>query len=397
MLDERTILLMIVIIPTLLAAVTSGLRLAIPDDVRGIGSWSMCLLCFGLGSAIVALTPLELLGSRVLISNAVFVPAVALTGYATARFFRRPLRPRWWIAAAVLVYAVAAMFSQHPEQAPIRIALLSLQQLVCSGIAIHAALSSGELRRGPGGTVLLIGLSLLACGAAIRFSAAVSQNAGPVTIFSGATFSVVPVFLMMVNLGLLFGTLGLILLASERMRARLEHLASHDALTGLLSRGGFSPLVEHTLAFAKRQRQTASLAILDVDLFKQVNDRYGHQTGDAALRVVAQVLRAQLRQIDLCARFGGEEFAVLLPACDLQGAAQIAERVREAIAAAPIPHDPEPFHLTVSIGLSATSPTNTEFQQLYREADKALYSAKANGRNRVEKAVDEPDGMVAAG
>lgn len=172
--------------------------------------------------------------------------------------------------------------------------------------------------------------------------------------------------------------------------AKLERMATTDALTGIANRRMFDDILRREEAKAARTRQEAAVLMIDIDLFKSFNDTYGHSAGDATLRSVAQaVTRAVTRGSDLVARIGGEEFAVLLPETDLAGALIVAERVRAEVVALGIRHTGSPHgHVTVSIGLAAsiTEAVTLNLDEALNHADQALYDAKKNGRNRVEVA-----------
>lgn len=164
----------------------------------------------------------------------------------------------------------------------------------------------------------------------------------------------------------------------QRRNDLLQHSATHDALTGLLNRAALAQLRENPDAMRQLQKAPYTLMLLDVDHFKEVNDRHGHLLGDRALRAVADAVAASIREHDVAVRYGGEEFLILLPDTRLAAAAQVAERIRQRIALAPLP-----FSLTVSIGLAAGEPTRDWSEQVFDRADQALYKAKSTGRNRV--------------
>lgn len=164
----------------------------------------------------------------------------------------------------------------------------------------------------------------------------------------------------------------------QRRNDLLQHSATHDALTGLLNRAALAQLRDNPEAMLQLQQAPYTLMLLDVDHFKDVNDRHGHLLGDRALRAVADAVAASIRERDVAVRYGGEEFLILLPDTRLSSAVQVAERIRQRIAAAPLP-----FALTVSIGLAAGEPTRDWSEQVFDRADQALYRAKAGGRNRV--------------
>lgn len=170
----------------------------------------------------------------------------------------------------------------------------------------------------------------------------------------------------------------------KELEARLEREARTDALTGCANRRWFLELAGHEVARARRYGEEMSLLMLDLDQFKSVNDRYGHAVGDLALKKVADVCRQELREEDVVGRIGGEEFAIMLPETGGNRAMEVAERVRQAVAAAEVPLESEPpLRLTISIGASALLPGEADIGVLLRRADKALYAAKEAGRNRV--------------
>lgn len=169
-----------------------------------------------------------------------------------------------------------------------------------------------------------------------------------------------------------------------RANADLESLATMDALTSLFNKRAFNTALRRDLARAARGGSLALLA-MDIDFFKKVNDTHGHPAGDAVLAKVGEVLRAGVRVGDVPARCGGEEFMVILPGSDSEGASKLAERLRVALEAAVIPGPTGPIRVTASFGVShASGPASAESgDDLIARADSALYEAKRSGRNRV--------------
>jgi diguanylate cyclase (GGDEF)-like protein len=165
-------------------------------------------------------------------------------------------------------------------------------------------------------------------------------------------------------------------------KAHLWEMATLDLLTGLPIRRLFFVKAEEELERAKRYGRPVSIAMADIDLFKKINDNHGHATGDEVLRVLGGLLRAEARESDMPARFGGEEFAILLPETDQGAAFAVAERIRKSVASRSIESLPK---VTVSLGV-ATYPQDADaIKKLLDKADAALYSAKKTGRNRVVK------------
>ncbi|MFV0422785.1 diguanylate cyclase [Oleidesulfovibrio sp.] len=160
--------------------------------------------------------------------------------------------------------------------------------------------------------------------------------------------------------------------------------ADHDGLTQLHNRRHFDSKLRDELDRHGRYRLPLTLMMLDIDYFKQINDRYGHQVGDAILRELSSLLRDTIRSTDYCARYGGEEFVAILPHTEEKQARVLAERLRKAIEARTFRHHGQAIKVTISIGLTGVRPGALNSRDdLVKEADSALYLAKANGRNVV--------------
>lgn len=165
--------------------------------------------------------------------------------------------------------------------------------------------------------------------------------------------------------------------------ATLSELALTDELTKVANRRCFVDSVEAELARCQRNENPAALLLLDLDFFKSVNDTYGHQAGDEVLKATANRIKKALREYDTFGRIGGEEFAVFLSETDPHTALQVAERIRFMLASFPIKAGIAELCVTTSIGIALTH-GESSFEELYLQADSALYMAKRNGRNRVE-------------
>ena len=157
-----------------------------------------------------------------------------------------------------------------------------------------------------------------------------------------------------------------------------------DYLTGLANRRAFFEAAELELERRKQSTRPTAMIMIDADHFKAINDRFGHPAGDAVLRHLAVALSAVFRSVDVVARVGGEEFAVLLPSTELAAAAAAAERLRKLIDATPLMVDGESISYTVSAGVAAMDDSVRGLDDLMKRADQALYVAKARGRNRVD-------------
>jgi diguanylate cyclase (GGDEF)-like protein len=170
-------------------------------------------------------------------------------------------------------------------------------------------------------------------------------------------------------------------------RDALRFQATHDPLTGLWNRLAAVDTLWRELARGKREKTPVGVILGDLDHFKNINDTYGHLTGDAALREVARRMRAGVREYDTVARYGGEEFLLVLPGCDMRSALRRAEKLREAFEREPLDLPDARTSQTLSLGVVGIGPkTGAIADELIRAADLALYRAKDRGRNRVEAA-----------
>ncbi|QBE65722.1 GGDEF domain-containing protein [Pseudoduganella lutea] len=208
------------------------------------------------------------------------------------------------------------------------------------------------------------------------------------TLLIGASFDSQEA-VMSLRVGVIFTALAPLTVASvmaarNALLARLMHVASHDSLTHALNRGGFMTGAEAVLATPKVQRQPVAVLMMDIDLFKAVNDNHGHAAGDVVLTSFAGVAQSHLRKGDLLGRLGGEEFAVLLPGCSPDAACAIAQRICDAFAAHPVAVGGDaPLHSTVSIGVACWDKPAIPVEAMLGAADAALYTAKRSGRNRI--------------
>src|SRR5690606_850637 len=173
-------------------------------------------------------------------------------------------------------------------------------------------------------------------------------------------------------------------LQSQAIEGRLveqQRLALLDMLTQLPNRQAYEQRLLEEYERWKRYARPLALAVCDIDNFKSINDTFGHLAGDKVLRIIARTLTQRLRKTDFIARFGGEEFVILMPETDRQGALQIIEAIREAVASCPFHFRDEPLSITLSAGIAEFADT-TSPEAIFERADTALYQAKQNGRNR---------------
>ena len=259
--------------------------------------------------------------------------------------------------------------------------------LLRAALESHAALK----REGAHATARVVAAPLAVLGLLFAMRSVVGVLAPTVAARplheAGAFNGAIIVVFMLVGLVL---NLVLALMVVGRLVSRLQHLSERDALTGLLNRRALAPLTHREAGRLRRYGETYALLMIDVDHFKAINDAHGHAAGDAVLVQLARVLREASREVDSIARIGGEEFCILLPHCELEGATRLAQRVHAAVRAAAWDSLARP--ITVSVGLAvAQSPDETP-QAVLARADRALYRAKNDGRDRV--VVAEPCGLA---
>ncbi len=297
-------------------------------------------------------------------------------------FIGRPLRHAGH-ALALVVVLLAAWIGLDPAAGPLRVGVLSAVQVVLAlGIArdLHAhGRDTLRLRR-----PLLLALPLLLAAAAIgaRGLRALLEPASVLTQMTVNSNLNVGSAFAYVLLSLAFHAT-LMVLVVTRLVADLQRLSRRDGLTGLLNRRALEDALLAQFQRSRRSGEPFSVLMLDVDHFKGINDEHGHAVGDLALKHLSALLLAHMREVDRLARFGGEEFLVLLPGLALADALPVAERLRAVVAQAPMPLAGVTITLSVSIGMAEWGGAPDEPSRLLVRADAAMYQAKRHGRDRV--------------
>lgn len=392
-------------VPTMLAMIiASSLMMAASMAVvgwgrrrDGLGCWAAALLVNAIGHLLIMLRGLipDVLSVAVgnLLLSSVFVGMIA----AVYQFQGRPVRWALLLAPPLLVLVFVSVFI---DNFPARVSFVGLVIGLQAVWALLAALSHRHATVGRGQWLLVAGLSLEAVVLGGRALVAISTHSEATSILQSsalqtltflATFSVV-----------LVSSVGFVFMSRDRADENNRVLAALDPLTGVANRRSLIAALDRDVARAQRMREPMALMMVDIDHFKDVNDRYGHPAGDRVLCSVVNVLRQRVRAQDLVGRYGGEEFLVLLPDTGLAGAEQLARELCKAAEESCCPVDGVPgpgIAVTVSIGVfGGRLESGDSWDMLIAAADRALYQAKNNGRNRVEVATGlrRPSAQLAA-
>lgn len=314
------------------------------------------------------------------VANGVYAAASAML-FAAYRylFTRRPLLPGLGIAVAVLMAAIA-FFHYVVDSFLARSAIVSLFQVaVAAGIALTLLQSRAQWQKPYYAKYYILAMCcIVALGHIARVAWQIVAPQPPTSLLHPESGNVLLLSASALALpALAFGGL---LLVHRRIVSLVEYAANHDFLTGALSRKGLIEFGERELSRAARHERPLAVLLIDFDHFKPVNDTYGHDAGDRALKLFVRYAKEQLRGIDCLGRMGGDEFAVLLPETDLAGAIAVANKLKKKIKASM--SSKEHAGLTLSIGVAVRGKDDT-LALLMKRADDALYEAKNHGRDRV--------------
>jgi diguanylate cyclase (GGDEF)-like protein len=351
------------------------------QPIAGLRLWAVSCFLLGGAGALHALQGIAPLWLPAIVGNALILGGRATALAALCQFDRRPVPARLLaVLCALLMTGVAAALLVWPSY-PWR------SFVMVGGMALFAAWAlAGMLLGAPPSVsriVTIVGLAGLTLANASRLWAHAHQiDRGLEMDLSMPAISVYIGVLVILDV---LCNVGFMLMITDRMHEWVLQLARTDHLTGALSRGALYSLAQRDLQRARRQHGALAAFVVDIDFFKQVNDRHGHAAGDAVLRHVARHAQSVLRCTDLFGRYGGDEFVAILPETDLLAAAAIAERLRVAIVepgGAPAGLAP----VSVSIGVAAITDGTHDIDELIAQADRALYTAKNAGRNRTRVA-----------
>lgn len=356
---------------------------ALKLDRRSVIQWAGYALLTGASLVLFVAATQTLSEELRALGNVCVVAGMMLMQRGVRQFVGRAA-PLWWYALLLGGVLAMAWFGMAVHYGAMRVAVISgLLGLLCLATAKDVftyARRRLELRWG-----WWIALPLV-LGAAVFIVRSGRAIAAPGTVVAELTansaLNIGSAVVFMVT-ALVFH-LTLVALVGARLMAELRRLSRHDGLTELLNRRALDDLLRDEARRAIRANQPFAVLMIDADYFKGINDRFGHAAGDEALRHLAQILRAVMRDVDRVGRFGGEEFIVLLPGTSATEALHAAERLRDALLRRPWAWQGEVLRLTVSTGVAAWRGPHDEVDLLLKRADAAMYRAKSLGRDRFE-------------
>ncbi len=381
--DAVTAFVLVTLLVLLNGSVMGFMHKDLPEQLRpSAKTWRIGTLLVAGGSVLLGL---QQYGPRALLlplGNAMLVGGLNAYWFALWQFDDRPLKRVIWVQP-MLVAGLMWWFVAMQEAFVTRVVIAAIAWLIsCVGMAVTLIRGNAEdrsrSRRVLLGVVTLLGSVMFLRAGYFLFGAV---NVTTVVAPNNWVNAVTPMFAATLPV---LGTTAFLLMCSDRLRQQWERAALTDHLTGLSNRRTLSDVGAERLAQAKRLKLSLSVALVDIDHFKSVNDRCGHAVGDLALQHVASTLRAVCRREDLVSRQGGEEFVVVFDRLDLEAALLAAERLREAIQTAPLTYPEGTLTLTASFGVAALTANDRHLDELIERADRSLYKAKQAGRNRVE-------------
>jgi diguanylate cyclase (GGDEF)-like protein len=310
-------------------------------------------------------------------TNAIYALSYAEMGRAMNEFAGR--RPSWLPLALVGLFVLVLVLFTMVWPSPRWRVTFDTAPLVALQLGVAFSVLRGRAPLRPADW--LTGSLFIGC-AVLALTRGMAEFLGPAVVSAEVRLGVLYTVLVFGSILPTIGTIGFMLMCGDRLSDDLGRLAMLDPLTGACNRRTLATRATEAIDAARRAQRPLALLAIDVDHFKQINDAWGHETGDEALVALVGRMRESLGKKALLSRVGGEEFAVLLRDTGEEAALEVAERMRRHIAASPLALGPHALRVNVSIGVAATSHAVGNLRDLLRNADRALYAAKHAGRNR---------------
>ncbi|MFZ6686999.1 GGDEF domain-containing protein [Undibacterium sp. SXout11W] len=380
--DLRTVVLMFTLVCLLMSVILYSASRNYPSYIGGLREWAAGSLAISTGSLLVGLRGIAPDLVSIILGNLFFYASSLFFMEGTRRFYKLSSIHKIWLVLFVAVQLLMLVFTYGYSSITVRTLLFTSASGLYISRSIFYAWKYGS-RDFP--TLFFIAsLSAVCLLLAIRFCAAFYTLIALPQEGNNAYFSHSPIqTLYIVGMALLdmLGPMAFFLMATHELRIRLQELSNTDPLTGLLNRRALSTHTNLEIAKAKRSEQTISMLMIDLDLFKQINDQFGHDVGDKVLVHFSGVVRELCREIDYLARSGGEEFILILPATPIEDANSVAQRIQQALSNNRNSGLPG---YTCSIGVATQNDVHESFDALLKRADRAMYRAKESGRNRIE-------------
>jgi diguanylate cyclase (GGDEF)-like protein len=375
--DLRTVVLMSSVMPGLMSVVLYSLRRSFPSSIRGLGCWAAGALVISVAAVLLALRDTIPDWLSIVVANGMILAGIGLWLIGSDQFIAR--RPSLALVAGIVVAGTACLAWMHwvePDYTGRVICMSALLTVLYAVPAVRLIRHEGRDYN----TVFLGAMFLIqAASAALRCVTSFIPALASTGYFSRDLIQTL--YFAVSDLMTLMLTVGFVMAATGRMRLQLELLSATDYLTGLLNRRAFANI--HGIE-QQRMRQLGgmlALMIIDLDHFKDINDRYGHAMGDCVLADFSERVAGVLAEPGYFARLGGEEFAVLLPGADATTAYMQADTIRRLVERNTNTALP-PY--TCSIGIACLRGADATLERLSHDADAALYRAKSGGRNRIE-------------